>query len=140
MNIIILFFIILCLCVVIMITPVLGQARLQKINVECFKKIKIKHLFWLFKETGYGLFSGKSNKQYKQQVGIIFPMFFIQLLGYIVGITSFIVSIFLLFVFPVDYQIIGIIYLSIFLIMWFIDFLTIVLTVFISKKRESKNL
>ncbi len=139
MNNIILFFIILCLCVVIMMTPVLGQARLQKINVECFKKIKIKHLSWLFKETGYGLFSGKSNKQYKQQVGIISPMFFIQLLGYIVGIIAFIASIFLLFVFPVDYQIIGIIYLSIFLIMWFIDFLTILLTVFISKKREDNK-
>lgn len=122
----------------ISIYPHLLQLRLDFIAAIFFKKIKIKRCNFLFTAMNAGFPWGKENRCIVSEIGIIIPMFIIQLIGYLLSFIIFVAEVVFL-ISKLDLLTLFIISIVILFIEIIADFILLIILWIISKKRINKN-
>jgi len=118
--------------------PPFSQGRIHEINTDLFKKIKINRFAFLFRVTGGEMFGEKNQQEFVKEYGLIKPMFFIQILGYLLVILSTMSTIILHFAFNIELKQIAIIMSIALGAEIFLDISIIIITVLESNRRERK--
>lgn len=122
--------IIFCICMTTALSPLISFGNYE-INPDCFKKIKIKKLSFLFK--GWG---GK-NSIYNdvKNYGVILPIFILYIIGYFLALVIALQSLIMIIIFKISYKLVTISNFALLGIFLFLSALTIISCILISKKK-----
>lgn len=128
-------FFIIFICFVIFEMQPFFQARLYELNTQYFKHKKISKFTFLFGITGYSCKDYKEKREILKTEGLNYPMFVIQVVGFIVATICLLTSIVLLCL-NINIDLIIIINASVLILMGIVDIFVIFITIHVGKKIE----
>lgn len=121
----------------IIIFPHLLQLRIDYIEGQFFKKVRIRSFGFLFTAMNTGLLWEKKNRKIIADEGIIVPMLFIQLLGYLLSIFLIIGLVVFLFT-NLDLLLLLFISISVYISEVVVDLIVLLIIWKISQQRKRK--